>query len=462
MRISLCEPMRVSRLLADALGASVSGAMPPLITGLATDSREVMAGDLFVALAGQRQHGAAFVGEAAAKGAVGVIATRGTTVPSGLSLWAVADPAAALLAAAHTRRQMSSARLVAISGSTGKTTAKDGIIAVLSQSGSVAGSQGNYNSSIGLPLSLLSFAESDFFVVELGINHVGEMRPMAEAAAADLAVLTNVGSAHIGHFADREDLLAEKLQLASGLRPDGTLLLPLELRTAVPKRLSCGVVSMGEGGDIYMDKIAMNENGLCGDLVTPDRVITNIRWPIPGRIGLAAVTAIGGACALLGCDDEVLRRGLLLAGERTPRMRMLRIGGRLVIDDSYNASPEAMAGALEMLRYRAAGQRETVAVLGDMLELGKMSGKLHFELGDEVRKNDISLLVTFGSEAAAIAAGAVAAGMPQNAVRCFDEKDYASLVKMLLRETSPTAAVLIKGSAGMKMHRVVQELGRQI
>ncbi|MBE6703259.1 MAG: UDP-N-acetylmuramoyl-tripeptide--D-alanyl-D-alanine ligase [Ruminococcaceae bacterium] len=461
MRIELCELMRSPTVLADALGARLIGERPVTPLGLTNDSREVLPGDLFLALPGASSHGADFIADAARRGAVGVIAKEGIRVPEACLLFAVKDPITALLSAAAFRRRRSRAYLVAVSGSVGKTTVKEGVATLLSSVGSVAFSQGNFNSQIGFPLSMLSFAESDFWVVELGINHPGEMQAMASAAMPDLALLTGVGNAHIGHFESDAELLSEKLKIATCLRGNGVFLLPAALKTAASFGQAVRVLGMGQGGDFYLDKIDMSPKGVCGDLMTPDRVITNVAWPVPGRIGVCAITAIGAAGALIGCSAQTIRQGLLLAGERTPRMQALAVEGRVLIDDSYNASPDAVEGALEVLSYRAGG-RPTVAVLGDMLELGERSQELHFRVGAAVARSGVSQLFTYGEQAACFASGALDAGMDAKCIFCFARQEKTALVKALLRDTPPNAVMLLKGSGRMKMYEIVEEIRRKI
>ena len=427
MRIELCDMLRDPDRLADALKAELHGPHSA-ICGMATHTDEVRQGDLFVALEGNRESGTVYLDQALAAGAVGAVAPVRVRLPAGAMHFAVEDSAAALLRAAAYRRRRSRAFVIAISGSTGKTTAKEGIAALLAEKGEVSYTQGNFNSSVGLPLSLLSFAESDYFVLELGINHVGEMEPMARCVSPDLAVITNVGTAHLGQFGSVAVLTEEKLKLTAFLSDKGRCILPIGLQNEALPCLRERVLWNGKGGQLHLDNIVNHPNGLCGDLTVGDRVITNIGWPIPGKAGAAAATAIAGVGALLGMEDEILRRALWRAGEHTPRMKTRQIGGYVVIDDCYNASPDSVEGAVEILLYRAEG-RPTAAILGDMLELGAHSRALHFRIGQAVARQGIRYLFTYGNEAVQYAAGAIAAGMPEDRVFCF-EKSEVALVRL--------------------------------
>lgn len=457
MRIELCGLLRSTERLAEALGAEIRGPITPLC-GIATHSDEVRPGDLFVALQGKNESGLAYLERAFLMGAVGAIAPRAACLPAEKLHLAVEDVAAALLHAAAYRRRMSRAFVIAISGSTGKTTAKEGIVALLRRKGSVCGTAGNFNSSVGFPLTLLSFEESDYFVVELGISHVGEMAAMASCAMPDLALLTNVGTAHLGQFGDRSILVAEKLKLTAFLSDRGKCILPISLQN---EPLPCArerVLWHGAGGQIRLDNIVNTENGVRGDLTVADRVITNIGWQVPGRSGAAAATVIAGVGALLGIEDEALRHALWLAGERTPRMQMRWADGYLLIDDCYNASPDSVEGALEALFYRARG-RQTVAVLGDMLELGAHSRALHLRVGRAVAEQGIGDLFTLGEQAKWYAEGAIGAGMSADRVFCFAKDEKEALISALKARIPRGAVVLLKGSGGMRMRVLAEMLG---
>lgn len=454
MRIEVCGKLRTAGALASAL--CVTSDTDVVVSGISTDSREVRHGDLFVALRGANTSGAEHVDEALMRGAVGVLGQELPPLPSGVPLVIRCDPIEALLHAAALHRRESRAFVVAISGSTGKTTAKEAVAAVLQKMGGVCRSEGNFNSSLGLPLSLLSFEERPTWVVELGVNHPGEMKPMAMAAYPDLAILTNVGTAHIGQYDDFYALLKEKAQLSAHLSDRGMLLIPAELPVSA---FPCGsgrvrTVGHDRRADFYLENISMDENGITGDLVTPYRVITNLNWSVPGRIGISTLTTVGAACALAGCDDDNLRQGLLEAGQCTPRLHTFSADGRLLIDDSYNASPESVAGALEVLRFRAKG-RPMVVVLGDMLELGKGTEALHRAIGASLLRAGVSMLFTYGNTAKAFAEGARMGGMTDDTVFTFGEGEEKELAAAICRYAPARAAVLFKGSGKMKMSRIV-------
>ena len=465
MRISLATPMQEIGTLAAALGSvPVAKGVPHVkIGGMATHTKELKAGDAFVALRGARRNGKDFVLEALARGAVAVLTEEELPQACG-NYWVlrVQNIEKALLMVAGVRRRLASARVVAVSGSTGKTTVKEIIASVLLEAGTVKKSEGNFNSTIGMPLSLLQMEDADYFVLEVGINHAGEMEPLARALAPKLAVLTNVGSAHIGHFADARELLQEKLKLAAGQRSEDILLLADSIPRDACVGLSSRIMTVGssKGADFQLKNIMNGKKGVCADLWHGDRNISGLKWHIPGSIGMSCL-AIGGAVGILcGLSDEAVRAGLLQAVQHTPRMKMLQIAGMHVIDDTYNASPEAMVTALETLAYLSKGA--CAAVLGDMGELGMLADTLHDAVGECAAHSGISQLFTYGNYSEVIAKGARRGGMPPQCVHAFPYGGEQALVAHLLQAVPRGATVLFKASRKTALERVIEALGREL
>ncbi len=465
MRVALATPMRAVDAISDILGITPIkvGAPPPMLGGIATDSREVLAGDLFVALSGARRDGNSFVAEALSHGAAAVLSEKDLFLGAG-SYWSLRAENAerALLALARARRRLTRASVIAISGSTGKTTVKEIVAAVLGEVGRVERSVGNFNSGIGMPLSLLGMEEADHFVLEIGINHPGEMEPLARALAPDLAILTNVGSAHIGHFSDHHALLAEKMKISAGQTAADTLLLadsiPREAwRNAVPRVLTLGV---GEKADFRVLYERHCKAGVTADIAFGDQVIPRLKWPVPGSIGVSCL-AFGTAVGLLfGASAEQIAQGLLTAAAQLPRMHSLEIAGRTVIDDTYNASPEAMVGALEALCY-ISGTCPRAAVLGDIGELGTHAAALHAAVGECAGHSGLAQLFTYGDHALEMANGA-RRGMPHSAVHAFPFGAENTLAQEILRLVPRGGVILFKASRKTALERVIKKLGREL
>lgn len=465
MRVSLATPMRAVACLAAVLGikATKHGTPRAQISGIATDSREVTVGDLFVALPGTRYHGNAFAAEAVSRGAAAILCERALP-PLGGSFWSlqVESATAALLALAKARRALTRATVIAISGSTGKTTVKEIVAAVLGACGRVEKSSGNFNSGIGMPLSLLGMEEAAYFVLELGINHVGEMEPMARALAPHLAILTNVGSAHIGHFESSCTLLAEKMKICSGQTAADTLLLADSIPRAAwqgiaPRVLTVGV---GESADFRALRVQHSRAGTVADVEFESRLIPQLSWQVPGSIG-ASCLGFGAAVGMLyGADDKEIRQGLAAAAAKLPRMRQIRLADRTVIDDTYNASPEATVAALETLFY-IGGTRPRAAVLGDMGELGAHAAALHDAVGECAAHSGISQLFTYGTHAPQIAEGARRGGMQEGTVHAFGFGEEAALTKTILHLVPQGGIILFKASRKAALERVIERLGRE-
>ncbi len=461
MRIELPAALQDLRYLADLFGANTEriGEAPACVGGIATDTREVEKGDLFLAIRGERTDGNEHIPQALQRGAVAILTER-RIQPLRENIWCFhcENVQNALLEAAGKWRQTCAACVIAVTGSAGKSTTKEAIAAVL---GDVPHSAGNYNSTIGMPLSVLSFPKSEFWVCELGINHVGEMEKMSSALRPDIGVITNVGSAHIGLFGDFQTVLQEKFKLCTGMNQKAKLVLPLSLKNAGFSAPLCHIfyVSEKENADFVTENIVMGVSGMRCDLRYANGEITNLEWPIPGIVGSSVLGLAAAVGLLCGRSPAQIRAGLQKAAHAPMHASVYAVEKMLFFEDCYNASPEACLAALESLRYLSAG-RARVAVLGDMLELGDYSRLLHRTLGASVYKSGVSHLFTYGALAAQAAAGAKEAGMPAERIFSFALGEEELLAKSVLSHVPLDAAVLFKGSRALKMERVAGELRR--
>jgi UDP-N-acetylmuramoyl-tripeptide--D-alanyl-D-alanine ligase len=364
----------------------------------------------------------------------------------------------ALLAAAKKWREKCGALVVAVTGSAGKTTTKEAIAAVL---GGAPHNAGNYNSGIGMPLCVLSFPKSEFWVCELGINHVGEMEKMSASLHPDVGVITNVGSAHIGHFGDPATVLKEKLKLCRGMDDAGMLVLPTSLKNAALSVPFRRVFSVGadKKADFSLENITMDARGVRCDLRFRNVEITNLVWPVPGVVGSSVLGLAGAIGVLCGRTSAQIRAGLETAARAPLHTALYPVGRMLFLEDCYNASPEACVAALESLYYLAPG-RTRVAVLGDMLELGEHASFLHRTVGAAAHRSGVSYLFTYGALALQIAKGAAEAGMPAMHIFSFAEGERTPLAQSILSHVPSDAAVLFKGSRALRMEQVIEELRR--
>lgn len=439
----------------DALGAPEADGGPSWFRAVSTDSRTLQPGDLFVALRGERHDGNAFAAEALRAGASGLVmeAPPPPDLPSGVSWWRVESGLAALQRLALAHRLAMPARVVCVTGSNGKTGTKELAASVLTEGFRVARTRGNMNNQVGLPLSLLELTpEHEWGVFELGTNAPGEIARLAALARPNVGVITNVAASHLEGLGSVEGVLREKTDLAAALGRDGTLVFGGDsdlLRNAVGA-FSCSKVSFG----IARENHVRPEHW---DLEEDGRPVFRVAGLGEVRLRLVGFTSLLNALAaiavgrLAGLSPGQVRRGLEAAEPLPLRLEVARADGVTVIQDCYNANPESMRRGLDTLR--ALGRRATrVAVLGGMRELGREAEPLHYELGRELAREPLDLLVVYGEEAVALARGyQTATDAP---VYLFE--DGPALVRFLKERISRPAAVLFKASRGVALDQVAR------
>jgi UDP-N-acetylmuramoyl-tripeptide--D-alanyl-D-alanine ligase len=462
----LGEQLRVTlQWVADAVDGQIQSGDPDSEVGnIVTDTRTLQSGDFFVALRGERFDGHAFVADAFSKGAGGALVDRtfqAAPAPAGAVI-RCEDTTRALQAVAHAVRRVSGTRVVAITGSAGKTTTKEAIAEFLSLRFRVVKNKGNLNNHIGLPLSLLQLRERpDAAVMELGMNHAGEISTLVAIAQPDVRVWTNVGDAHIGFFGSAEAIADAKAEILERARPGDVLVCNADdPRVSERARAFNGrVVTFGTAAGAAVRATDVQDLGIDGmraRVSTPsgDAVMTT---PLLGRGNLdnvLAATAVGLEFGL-SVDEIAGAAGRLRAADRRGTVRRLR-DGIVLIDDSYNSSPEALRRALNVVAGEVRMPRK-VAVLGEMLELGDRSRALHEESGRRAAAAGLRLLVAVGGEdARRLAEAAVAAGMPSSAVSYFEESDVAA--PAVVHAVQAGDLVLVKGSRGTRTDIVADRI----
>jgi UDP-N-acetylmuramoyl-tripeptide--D-alanyl-D-alanine ligase len=431
------------------------------------DSRALQPGDFFVAIRGDRFDGHKFVADALRGGAMGAmvhevpVAPEAGTAPSAL-LIEVADTTRGLQDLAREVRRRSGARVVAITGSAGKTTTKEVCAEFLSSRFTVFRNKGNLNNHIGLPLSLLELqSQPDIAVVELGMNHPGEIRTLVGVAEPDVRVWTNVGDAHLGFFESADAIADAKAEIVEGARNQDVLVVNADdPRVMARSRAFAGrVLTFGIDTAADIRATSVRHRGLDGmeaDVATPSGS-GHLRTPLLGTGNLSNVLAAIAVGTHFGVPlEDMLDRAARLRPAHH-RGELLRLpGGVTLIDDSYNSSPAALRRSLETVA-SATGSARKVAVLGEMLELGEHAARLHAECGRAAAEAGLQLLITVGGEPAlALGREAVAAGMPERAVTHVRTKDEAA--ELALRQVRAGDLVLVKGSRGIGTDRVVERL----
>ena len=461
-------PLTAADIAAATRGRVMRGDAATAIGRIVIDSRTLRAGDFFIAITGERLDGHAFVNDAIRSGAIGVLvhepveAGSGAGAAPGPVVIRVDDTTRALQDVARDVRRRAGTRVAAITGSAGKTTTKEVAAEFLSARYRVFRNKGNLNNHIGLPLSLLELrARPEIAVVELGMNHPGEIRTLVAVAEPEVRVWTNVGDAHLGFFASPDAIADAKAEILEHARPDDVLVANAnDARVMARARSFTGqVVTFGvdTAADVAASNVAYRGlEGTSARLVTA-RGAADITVPLLGAGNLANVLA--AAAVALEFDvpvSEIVERA---AGLRpaTHRGELLRLpGGITLVDDSYNSSPSALRQVLATIG-AATGCARRVAVLGEMLELGAHTMRLHEECGRAAAAAGLDLLITVGgAPAGTMAAAATAAGMESGRVTHVATREDAAA--LALQRVRPGDLVLVKGSRGIGTDLVVDRL----
>lgn len=397
------------------------------------DSRDVQPGDLFVGLTGRNVDGGAYADDALAAGAWGVLVTpqHARSASGAGALLAADDPLAGLQALARSWRRALGTQVIAITGSTGKTSTKDLLAAMLAPHRRVVASPENLNTEIGLPLSILAApTETEVLVLEMAMRGSGQIAELVAIAEPDVGVIVNVGPVHLELLGSLEAIAAAKAELLADLQPGATAVLPAdEPLLEAHLRDDLHTVTFGPGGDV---------TALPDGLELP---FTSHHMQLNGLAALAAARAVGvePADGLLDVQLSALR------GERIELP-----GPVLVINDCYNANPMSMRAALEDLAAAAPPEGRRVAVLGDMLELGPQEQRFHAEIGDFATRRGIDVLVTVGPRAVAMA------GSFRGLL--YVTPDAAAATELVREIVQPGDTVLVKGSRGVGLEVVAQGL----
>lgn len=442
--------------IAELCGGRLSGDGGTPIARISKDTRSIRPGDLYLALQGENFDGNDFVADAFARGAAAAIVDRdpaAAALPAGAPIIRVGDSLAALQTLASAWRDRLTLRVVAITGSSGKTSTKEFTAAVLGRRLQVTRTEGNLNNHVGLPLTILSASQSDQAAVwEIGMNHPGEIAPLARIARPDAAILTNIGVAHIEFFGHRDGIANEKADLARAVHADGAIILPAEddyagyLReTASDRRvLSCGL----RDGDIRADGISLDASGASFTIHAFGETAA-ARIPVTGehmvRNALLAVAA--GLNFGLSLDECV--EGLTTARLTGGRLEQKSIRGIRFLDDTYNANPDSVDAALKTLAAIPAGGRR-IAVLGRMGELGAHADAGYRRVGSAAATT-VDALVAVGPETAPLCEAARAAGL-SHIFAPADTREAAAILHDLVHEGD---LVLVKGSRAARMENVI-------
>jgi len=443
-----------ARTIAEATGGRVLAGDPgALAGGVSTDTRTIAPGSAFVALRGERFDANEFAPRAAAAGARVLVVERWDgELPEGAAVVRVGDGLLALQRLACWYRRTLELPVVGITGSNGKTSTKDFARAVLGQAFAVRATQGNLNNHIGVPLTVLSIgAEDSAAVVEMGMNHAGEIAPLCEIAKPTLGIITNIGSAHIEHLGSRAGIAEEKGALARALPEDGTLFVPAgcEFYDYFKSRTKARLVPVGNGrGMVRAEDLRPGGGRTRFTLVIEHERVAEVDLPVTGRHMVKNALLAAGCGWVLGLDPETIARGLSSAELTSGRLRRYRSHGVTVFDDTYNANPESMAAAIDTLAEEPVnGGGHRWVVLGRMGELGSHGQAAHLEVGRRAADRGLSV-VAIGEGAEGIVEGA---GEGE-----FFADRHAAAVELAGRVKSGDV-VLFKASRAAAMEQVMKE-----
>lgn len=451
------NPTPLSKIAQWAGGRVFAGPADVLIEDVCTDTRALKKGSLFVALRGDNFDGHNFIAEAARQGAAAALVEKVPVgLPADFGVIEVSDALKGLQSLGGNYRTTLSAKVIGITGSNGKTSTKDATAAVLGRRFKTAKTEGNLNNHIGVPLTLLALDSShEAAVVEMGMNHAGEIAPLAAMAKPDAAIITNIGVAHIEFLGTREAISREKSVLAEAVTDSGTVILngDDEFTPAIASRCRGKVVTAGlKRGDVHGTDLQPSLSGTKFRVHVSGRFV-DAELPVPGEHMVRnALLAIAAGLAL-GVSLEECAAGLAELQLSKGRLQQKEIGGLFVMDDSYNANPDSMAAGLATLA-QMPGTGRRIAVLGRMGELGSEAERGHRRVGQAAGALGISCVIAVGDEARWIAEAATEAGVRKVLpVATVDDavaalQDYAKTGDL----------VLVKGSRSARMERVVQGL----
>jgi UDP-N-acetylmuramoyl-tripeptide--D-alanyl-D-alanine ligase len=450
------EPIRLNEFVTATGGRLVNG-RELKVTGVSVDTRTLKAGDLYVAIRGKRLDGHHFCEQAVEKGAVGVVVDSEAAVPEGSVGIVVANTTEALGRIAFRHRERMSARVVAVTGSNGKTTTKEILAAILALKFKTLKPEGSFNNDIGVPLTVLRMTRDiEAAVFEIEMNELGGTARLARICRPEVGVITNIGDTHLEFMKDRHGVAQEKAELlqalpdkgAAVLNADDPLVVAIGATYAPPRRVTFGLEQKAE---VFAEGI--EDAGLAGSRF---RLMGKheVTLPIPGRHNVANCLAACAGAYAMGMWPGDMPEAIAQLRPLPMRLRVVRLGDKTLIEDCYNANPQSVGAALEVLQGCDEVERR-IAFLGDMLELGDSAQSQHEALGRKVGAL-VNRLVVVGPLGEHTARGASAVGLAQ--IWRFEAAEQAREALFDILRSGDT--ILVKGSRAMAMETISQEIVR--
>lgn len=453
------ERLSIKEIAKASKGVLMNSEEDSEISGVSIDSRRINPGDMFIALKGESFDGHDFISKAVENGAALVVAEKslaGCSTPYIL----VKDTLKALQDIARYYRSKFQIPFVAVTGSSGKTTSKDMIASVLSQRFKVLKTEGNFNNAIGLPLTLLKLQYShEIAVLEMGMSSLGEISLLSDIVRQQVAVISNVGTAHIEMLGSRENILKAKLEIFSYFDRNSTAVINGDNdMLAGFSSEKYRVIRYGLEGKNDFHAYDINEKGEAGIdfAVDLNGVKSSFSVMLPGMHNVYNALSAIAVARLFGMEAEDIQKGLMSFRPSKMRMDIVNLSNSVkLINDVYNANPESMKAAIDVLRSLKSRSR-SICILGDMLELGELSREEHYKIGAYAAAAGIDILVSAGSFSEDMKQGALASGMGSSCVYAFAATE--DVVNALQAIIKPGDVILIKGSRRMKMEVIVDFL----
>jgi UDP-N-acetylmuramoyl-tripeptide--D-alanyl-D-alanine ligase len=453
------NPIHANQVAPVIQGRIISGESESSLNGVSIDSRTIQPGQVFFAIPGENFDGHRYAAKAIEKGASCAVVEHEIALPQGcpVPVIQVDDSIAALGQFSKWYRQQLRAKVIAITGSVGKTTTRQILHQILSRFYTCRQAQNSFNNHIGVPLTILSAeAEDDILLLELGSNHPGEIEPLTAIANPDMAVITTVAPSHLEGFGTLDTIIKEKTSIASGLRQGGKLYTRgdrPDLLDCVRKHFDGHVVTFGESRDCDVRGVDLLTTGDRGTLTMDGQVV---HVPLAGKANLLNVLTAWAVCRDLGIGLPDFIQAVETLRPIKMRLAFENIGPLLVLDDCYNANPVSMSNALSCLSSMAKQTgRRTVFIAGCMAELGRESASLHEQLGQEAVSEGVQALLAAGPFARQILQGASA-----DPTVCWADafENTEQLCDNLHKWIEPDDIILVKGSRSAHLEKAVQRL----
>jgi UDP-N-acetylmuramoyl-tripeptide--D-alanyl-D-alanine ligase len=454
----------VKDILAAAKGKLLYGSAETVFPSISTDTRKIRRGELFVPIVGQKYDAHDFIFAALKKGASGALTAKDLKdIPKNKTVIKVKNTLAALGDIARSHRSRFNIPVVGITGSSGKTTTKDMLASILAVQKKTLKNDENFNNEIGVPMTLLKMDRTHrAAVIEMAMQRIGEIDYLSKMVRPNVAVVTNIGEAHIGFLRSKKNIAKVKSEILRGLtRKDAAVLNFDDEYFSFLKRIANKpkVVSFGlsSKADVFATDLINKKKGVSFVLNFKGNKI-KIDLPCPGRHNVLNALAAAASALSLKVKPGSIRSGLKNFKLASKRMEIREADGIRIINDSYNANPSSVKAALSVLSEQAPvvkdGPVRKIAVLGDMLELGSASRSLHFDVGSFAAKRKIDVVITKGFLSKAIASGARSGGV----AKVYSVSTNKEASKILNRMIKLNDVVLIKGSRGMKMEEIAENI----